>query len=185
MSAHRGMAPLEIRNCVTDADKEENLLRTRFLYVKGKAELTYEVCGLVARIEKLTQTDPDKELVIAVETWLAVHDNVLPQEYKHATDHVELNECMLGQRYRSLKRRKAELTTEVREIMERIEIIKQPVKRTSGFEAMQVNNRTIRHQEVHCEGHRKWVRTRLIPEWQEGPEPKMSSPKGCSNPYHG
>jgi hypothetical protein len=120
MSAHRGMAPLEIRTCVTDADKEENHLRTRFLYVIRKADLTPEVRGLVARIEKLTQTDPDKELVIAVETWCSLHDNVLPQEYKHGTDHDELNACLLGQRYRSLKRRKAKLTPEVREIMDRI-----------------------------------------------------------------
>jgi ubiquitin C-terminal hydrolase len=131
----------------------------------------------------MSQTEPDKDLVMAVERWSSSHDNMLPQEFKRGTDPDELYSCLLGSRYRSLKRRRTKLTIEVVEIMERIEK-KKRVNTSAGFKAMQENNRTLRHQEIHCEDHRKWVRNCLSPEWQEGPEPKISS-KGCSNPYPG
>ena len=69
MTAPEGMAPLEIRKAATIAEREENILRTKYLYVKRKEDVTPEVRGLVARIEELTQTEPDKKLVIAVEAW--------------------------------------------------------------------------------------------------------------------
>jgi hypothetical protein len=131
MTAHDGMAPLEIRKAATDAEVEENNLRTKYLYLKRlkrKDEVTPEVRGLVARIEELTQTEPDKNLVIAVEAWCASHDYVLPQEYKYGTDNDTLKARWLGQRYRSLKRRKNEVSPEVLEIIDRIEKVKKNSK---------------------------------------------------------
>jgi hypothetical protein len=120
-----------------------------------------------------------------VEAWCASHDYVLPQEYKYGTDKDTLKARWLGQRYRSLKRRKNEVSPEVLEIIDRIEKDRQPVNKTIGFVRMQVNNRTRHHQDMDCEAHRNWVCARLLPEWQEGPEPKFHSLKGCSNPYPG
>ena len=168
MTAPEGMAPLEIRKAATDAEVEENNLRTKYLYLKRlirKEDLTPEVRGLVARIEELTQTEPDKNLVIAVEAWCASHDYVLPQEYKYGTDKDTLKARWLGQRYRSLKRSKNEVSPEVLEIIDRIEKDRQPVNKTIGFVRMQVNNRTRHHQDMDCEAHRNWVCARLLPEW--------------------